>query len=240
METGATDGVYLRAVGMHVYGVSGIFEDINDIRKHSKDERILKKSLYEGQIYPWINIGSQIWMAENLRFPANRDCWTNHDIKSDTTPFGRVYSWKTARTSCPEGWHLPDDAEWLKLINYLGGSKIAGGRMKEAGIMHWQQPNTGATNVSGFSVIPAVTNESQDRMTFAGITASFRSSSPASWTFSSGRYQTRYGKMWRLFYDSESIKSGSGQGGLSVRCIRDRDSHQESVPQAYFHPFSRK
>ncbi|PID95315.1 MAG: hypothetical protein CSA95_00325 [Bacteroidetes bacterium] len=51
---------------------------------------------------------------------------------------------------CPEGWHLPSDAEWTELINFLGGSEVAGGKLKETGTTYWKSPNTGATNETAF------------------------------------------------------------------------------------------
>jgi uncharacterized protein (TIGR02145 family) len=156
-------------------------------------------------------------MAENLSYHANIGCWTYHDIQSDSTPYGRLYAWKTAKMVCPDGWHLPSDTEWSKLVKYLGGSKVAGGKMKEAGTIHWQQPNTGAKNESGFSALPSVTHDNMPNYTLVGICASFWSSTP-------GRYGVRFGG-WtrRLFFDSESIKIGSfgSVGGLSIRCIKN-------------------
>ena len=52
------------------------------------------------------------------------------------------------------GWHLPTDGELLMLSNYLGGDNIAGGKLKEAGTLHWNSPNTGATNETGFTGLP--------------------------------------------------------------------------------------
>ncbi len=54
---------------------------------------------------------------------------------------------------CPDGWHIPNNAEWDELSNYLGGSTVAGGKLKETGTTHWNSPNTGATNESGFTAI---------------------------------------------------------------------------------------
>ncbi|MCD4729268.1 MAG: T9SS type A sorting domain-containing protein, partial [Bacteroidales bacterium] len=59
------------------------------------------------------------------------------------------------RGVCPCGWHVPSDAEWKELENYLGGAFFAGGKMKETGTAHWKSPNTGATNSSGFTGLPA-------------------------------------------------------------------------------------
>lgn len=55
---------------------------------------------------------------------------------------------------CPTGWHLPSDAEWKKLTDYLGGESVAGGKLKETGTTHQKSDNTGATNESGFTALP--------------------------------------------------------------------------------------
>ena len=58
------------------------------------------------------------------------------------------------RGICPEGWHMPTKKEWQNLLDYLGGSQIAGGKLKETGTVHWKPPNTAATNETGFKALP--------------------------------------------------------------------------------------
>lgn len=88
------------------------------------------------------------------------------------TPFyktyGVLYNWIAAQNGntlsmksanliqgiCPNGWHLPSDAEWGELIDFVGGSNIAGGRLKESDTIHWIAPNFGASNDFHFSVLP--------------------------------------------------------------------------------------
>jgi len=80
----------------------------------------------------------------------------NNPANSET--YGRLYNWYTVdddRGVCPDGWHVPDDAEFTVLTDFLGGTSVAGGKMKEAGLEHWSSPNTGATNESGFTALPA-------------------------------------------------------------------------------------
>jgi len=142
----------------------------------------------DGNHYPIVKIGNQIWMTENLRvtkypngtaIPYITDSveWGNlpNDNTGDaysfynndkTIGYGALYTYAaaigddwaydnvTGQGVCPDGWHLPTDAEWAELIDYLGGSAIAGAKLKEAGTMHWSSPNTGATNESGFSALP--------------------------------------------------------------------------------------
>src|SRR5574344_2998326 len=76
--------------------------------------------------------------------------WTaamNGEASSTTNPSG-------IQGVCPAGWHLPSDAEWTELTDYLGGASVAGGKLKETGTTHWDSPNTGATNETGFTALP--------------------------------------------------------------------------------------
>ena len=132
----------------------------------------------DGNIYNTVKIGTQIWMAENLKvihlndgtgiplvtdaatwnnLPTPGYCWYNNNESTYRDTYGALYNWYTAKTGklCPSGWHIPSDAEWTILTNYLGGLSVAGGKMKEAGTAHWLSPNTGATNESGFTGLPA-------------------------------------------------------------------------------------
>jgi uncharacterized protein (TIGR02145 family) len=130
----------------------------------------------EGNIYKTITIGTQTWMAENLRTRkyrngnqitkvSNTEYWSGintgaysecyNNINYSKT-YGLLYNWYAVndiRNLTPIGWHVPTDDEWNTLINYLGGNKIAGGKLKETGTTHWASPNTGATNESGFSAL---------------------------------------------------------------------------------------
>jgi len=134
----------------------------------------------DGNVYKTITIGTQTWMAENLRTSKYRDgsaiphitdktawgdiytgayCNINNTTKLDSiATFGRLYNWYAAtdsRNIAPTGWHVPTESEWNTLIYYLGGFSVAGGKMKETGTTHWKTPNTGATNESGFTALPS-------------------------------------------------------------------------------------
>jgi uncharacterized protein (TIGR02145 family) len=118
--------------------------------------------------YKTVVIGSQTWMAENLNFTTKKGSYAFHKEEKNTETYGRLYYWETAMDKskssnavpsavqgvCPGGWHLPSDAEWGVLENYLGGAAVAGGKMKEVGNAHWVAPNTGAENSSGFTALP--------------------------------------------------------------------------------------
>jgi len=127
-----------------------------------------------------VTIGTQTWTNTNLDVVTYRDgtpipqvtdqtqwknlttgawCYFNNDSVIGAT-YGRLYNWYavagidgsgTPRILAPVGYHIPTDAEWTILTDYLGGLSIAGGKMKEVGTTHWASPNTGATNSSGFT-----------------------------------------------------------------------------------------
>jgi len=93
-------------------------------------------------------------------------CRYNNDTNSE---YGILYTWAAAMGDnavssdanpsgvqgiCPAGWHIPSDAEWTELSTYLGGEGVAGGKLKESGTVHWNSPNTGADNSSGFTALP--------------------------------------------------------------------------------------
>jgi uncharacterized protein (TIGR02145 family) len=84
----------------------------------------------------------------------------NNDA-TNNAKYGKLYNWYAVsktnngnKNLCPVGWHIPSDAEWKVLTDYLGGASMAGGKMKEEGTLNWDSPNTGATNTSLFTGIP--------------------------------------------------------------------------------------
>jgi uncharacterized protein (TIGR02145 family) len=129
----------------------------------------------DGNIYKVIRIGSQLWIQENLKttrflngdfIPNVTDgnswtalttgayCWYNNDIKNKDI-YGALYNnyiTKDPRGVCPAGWHIPNDVEWKLMENYLGGSAVAGCKLKATTL--WDPPNTCATNESGFTAVP--------------------------------------------------------------------------------------
>lgn len=132
----------------------------------------------EGNTYKTVKIGSQIWMAENLKTTSFKDgtdiplitdanawgnlttpgyCWYNNDAASFKETYGALYNCYTVSTGnlCPAGWHVPEREEWQALRDFLGDSLTGGGKLKEAGIAHWLTPNKGADNSSGFTAVGA-------------------------------------------------------------------------------------
>jgi uncharacterized protein (TIGR02145 family) len=112
----------------------------------------------DGQTYQTIVIGTQTWMAENLNYETGSS-WCYDDNADNCNVYGRLYTWETAVNACPAGWHLPTDAEWTTLADLYGGVLFGGGSLKSTGTLQagtglWEEPNTGATNESGFSCLP--------------------------------------------------------------------------------------
>ncbi len=140
----------------------------------------------DGNMYKTITIGTQVWMAENLRTTKYRNgetiqnvtdntqwlgltsgayCWFNNS-DADKATYGALYNWYAAadsRSIAPSGWHIPSNNEWLTLLDYLGGENIAGGKMKETGSSHWTNPNNAATNQSGFTALGVGERDGIDR-----------------------------------------------------------------------------
>jgi uncharacterized protein (TIGR02145 family) len=182
---------------------------------------------FEGKVYQTVTIGSQLWMAENLStaklndgteielVTSDNDRWSRMETPGYTIYRNEVLYNGSAVSSgklAPKGWHVPTDEEWTTLITYLGGEEVAGGKMKESGTTHWMDPNTGASNSSGFSA----------------IAAGFRNGS--GWFYYSGVYGYWWcstGDAWGLYYInlssySEAVVRGSNSNsGFSVRCVKD-------------------
>jgi len=198
----------------------------------------------EGNVYEVVKIGTQVWMAENLKSsnyrngdPIGTTTPARLDISAESTPkyqwsyegdeakvaiYGRIYTWYAANDSrnvCPSGWHVPTDAEFRSLENNYGGEFLAGGKLKEAGLTHWESPNYAADNSSSFSGLPAGlhwNNYLRPEEIFQGIgqIGSFWSS-----TSSASTLAWSHG----LIYTNASIyiMSSDKKVGYSVRCIKD-------------------
>jgi len=193
----------------------------------------------DGNVYKTITIGTQVWMAENLKTnkyldgdlietttPVTLDIendtipkyqWANGGNENNVATYGRLYTWYTVsdnRNICPTGWHVPSDAEWTTLTTYLGGEKVAGGKLKEAGTTHWTTPNTGATNESGFTALPSG---------YRDYNGSFALVTKDGYWWSSTE-SSIYLAYYRSMYNNTNFVSRNDtdkQSGYSVRCLRD-------------------
>jgi uncharacterized protein (TIGR02145 family) len=194
----------------------------------------------DGNTYKTITIGTQTWMAENLRTTKYRNnevipnvtdatawgnassgayCNFNNTKNIDTIAiYGRLYNWFAvgdSRNIAPVGWHVPTDAEWTMLTDYLGGWSDAGGKLKETGITHWRTPNTGATNESGFTAISA------DSRNSVGFFYNDWDQSITLWS-STKRNLTDAWKIDMSWETTEVWRSSAYfSDGYAVRCVKD-------------------
>lgn len=191
----------------------------------------------DGNMYSVVQIGTQLWMAENLKSVKYRNsdpiekvtddikwrilttaayCNFNNDINY-TYVFGRLYNWyavNDSRNIAPMGWHIPSDAEWTTLTNFLGGISIAGGKLKEIGIDHWKSPNVGATDETGFAALAGGMRDGNSRYEDFGLYGHWWSSTQSDANNAWGR---------GIYYNYGDL-GGSSFGktlGYSIRCIKD-------------------
>jgi uncharacterized protein (TIGR02145 family) len=194
---------------------------------------------FDGHQYASIILGNgQEWLAENLKTTAyaNGDpipnvtpnaqwsaltngAWSyyNNDSKL-VNPYGRLYNWYTVsdpRNVCPNGWHVPTDAEWEALSKYLGGEDFAGGKLKGKGTQYWTSPNMDASNDSGFTGLPGGIRYQ------AGF---FVAMSDEGYWWSATANGTTLAMFRGLNFNNASfVKYDSGEkaDGLSVRCMKN-------------------
>src|SRR5690554_5745112 len=177
----------------------------------------------DGKVYQTVTIGNQEWMAENLAYePSSGNYWAYDNNNSNVETYGYLYDWETACDVCPDGWHLPTDAEWTELTDYLGEN--AGGKLKatgtiEAGTGLWYDPNTGATNETGFTALPG--GYRYGYATFGGV-----GSTGYWWSATEGDASTAWHRSMSygsMSYGSSNVYryDASKELGFSVRCLRD-------------------
>ncbi|MBL0174984.1 MAG: T9SS type A sorting domain-containing protein [Ignavibacteria bacterium] len=190
----------------------------------------------DGNVYHTVTIGTQVWMVENLKttrcndgniIPMRSDsaawmnstsaayCWYNNN-PTNKDVYGALYNWHAVATGtlAPAGWHVPTDADWTTLTDYLGGLIVAGGAMKETGTVHWSSPNTGADNSSGFTALPG--GNRTGGAFFSGMKAygNYWSSTANGSTLAWHRYLAS----WKADVSRNTHYKTSG---LSVRCVKD-------------------
>ncbi|MEN8228114.1 MAG: FISUMP domain-containing protein [Bacteroidota bacterium] len=192
----------------------------------------------DGQEYSAVRIGDQVWMAENLNYYTPSGSWYyDNDSITYAATYGRLYDFSAARNFCPSGWHLPGDSEWWEMIETLGGDSIAGRKLKEKGDAHWISPNSDATNLSGFTALPAG-YFFDDTFFSLGEETNYWSS----------RVIWEMGNTFKLTYNSSEITQKRfyyEDESASVRCIKDQvyevadfgDSLTLSITQIGTYPF---
>jgi uncharacterized protein (TIGR02145 family) len=192
----------------------------------------------DGNEYDTVVIGTQVWMAENLKttkynngvsIPLVTDntqwasttsaafCWYDNDPGYKDS-YGALYNWWAVKVFflCPVGWHVPSKEEWTILIDYLGGEYMAGGKLKEYGFTNWLSPNEGASNETGFTALPGgrryFGDGSYESIRYRGY-----------WWTSSSTNDERFAWDVRMNNIGDDVVIGSFKKptGYSVRCIKD-------------------
>jgi uncharacterized protein (TIGR02145 family) len=192
----------------------------------------------DGNVYKTVTIGSQTWMAENLRTTKYNDgtsipnvtfaiewrvlttgayCnYINTTSNDSIATYGRLYNWYAVNTGklAPKGWHVPTNDEWITLTTYIGGTSVAGGKLKEIGTTHWISPNTGATNETGFTALPG---------SYCYYNGTFGSFGDFGNWWSANEDNSQYA--WGYYMDCNrcSIVSFNfnKEDGFSIRCVKD-------------------
>jgi uncharacterized protein (TIGR02145 family) len=191
----------------------------------------------DGNVYDTVHIGTQIWLKQNLKVTRYRNGDTILNVRDNTewqykitgaccdynnnatysSTYGKIYNFYAiidSRNIAPYGWHVPSDAEWMTLINYLGGDNIAADKLKETGSAHWTAPNTGASNESGFTALPGGNRNYNGG--FADI------ENFGYWWSATLRYS--YSAWFQGIYCGSATVHRDAypmSGGLSIRCIKD-------------------
>jgi uncharacterized protein (TIGR02145 family) len=169
--------------------------------------------IYEGKTYRTVVIGTHTWMAENLNYNASGSvCYNNNNANCNT--YGRLYDWNTALTICPSGWHLPTDAEWTVLTDYIGGSSTAGTNLKAASGWNTGSGYRPGTDSFGFAALPGGYGYSDGYFDGAGNYGNW-------WSASESGANIAY--IRTMYYNYEVVgTNSSGMAVLfSVRCLQD-------------------
>jgi uncharacterized protein (TIGR02145 family) len=186
-----------------------------------------------------VKIGDQEWQMKNLDVDRFRNgdpiphaitdeewkaagergepawCYDDNDAENGKI-YGKLYNWyavNDVRGLAPEGWHIPTDGEWTTLTNHLGGEDIAGGKMKATGTVYWNSPNEGATNESGFSVLPGSSRDSGGSFNIGSFAVFWSATESGNYAWHRNLFSSS-GDVYRAGYGYKS-------SGASVRCLRD-------------------
>jgi uncharacterized protein (TIGR02145 family) len=161
--------------------------------------------------YKWVKIGQQYWMAENLNYSASGSkCYSNSD--ANCTTYGRLYTWETAKTACPSGWHLPSNAEWTTLENFAGGS--GGTKLKATGGWSTGSGYIAGTDDYGFSALPGGDGVSDGSFRYVGNSGHW---------WSATEHSAANAWSLHMYYDyADVLRDYLDEARLySVRCVQD-------------------
>ena len=185
---------------------------------------------------PEVTIGTQTWTASNLNVTTYRNgdiipevtdpveweslttgawCHYNNDPANEAV-YGKLYNWHAVndpRGLAPAGWHVPTDAEWTVLTDYLGGESVAGGKLKEAGTTHWIAPNTDAINNYDFTALPGGYRANDGGYDGIGVNGGW-------WSSSENGTDNAWGRGLSYYYGDAYRVNGYKEDGFSVRLVK--------------------
>jgi uncharacterized protein (TIGR02145 family) len=164
----------------------------------------------DGKTYRLVQIGKQMWMAENLNYNASGSkCYDNKPANCDK--YGRLYDWETAKKACLKGWHLPSDKEWQELVNFAGGDKVAGKKLKAKS--GWNSNGNGSDDY-GFVALPGGYGGSGGLFGSVGYYGEW-------WSATEYRALSAYYRY--MLYNDESVSRNRNYKNalFSVRCLQD-------------------
>ena len=178
--------------------LSMLFIACEDNGKNKKDD------------YKTVNIGNQVWMAENLNVKTeNSYCYNDNEL--NCAKYGRLYEWDAAKKACPSGWHMPSKEEFKTLVATVGGPKVAGKSLKsESG---WNNKGNGA-NAYFFSALSA-----GDRLT--GGSDSGEGDYADFWTSTEKNGDDAYVMHLHYIADNASLVAVNKKNGFSIRCLKN-------------------
>jgi len=198
----------------------------------------------DGNEYKTITIGTQVWMAENLKTTKYNDgtdiplvtddkqwqkyepafCWYNNDEAENKNKYGALYNWYVVNTNklCPNGWHVTSSDELRSLVIFSAMDTITGGKLKETGTVHWRIPNKGATNETGFTALPGGLRQYSGEFIYLGEQGTL-------WI--SSEENNYIGRGWILTFDDSRVNPNwpSKRDGLSVRCLKNYSEEEINV-----------
>ena len=225
---------YFRAYGTNSKGTTYG----NELSFTTQDPSETSVTDIDGNVYAVVTIGTQTWMKENLKVTHYRNgdpiptglsvaAWGAatsgaytfyNDDADNNTVYGNLYNWFAAidyRNIAPQGWHLPTVDERSLLYYTAGGLDVGGGELKEAGLTHWNDPNLGATNNTGFTALPGGLRRPTGEYLMMGAAGYW-------WTKTDypGYDDVEFLGLFTNSAEADQI-SDVKENGLSIRCIKD-------------------
>jgi uncharacterized protein (TIGR02145 family) len=198
----------------------------------------------DGNTYKTIQIGSQTWMAENLKTTKYNDgtsinlagisgkwsadkvaacCWLNNDEVNFKDTFGALYNWYAVNTGklCPIGWHVPSNSEFDALAIFLGGPLNLAEKIMETGNYHWMNVSSSTTNESGFTALPGGYRSFNGQYMPVSKDGYWIAGEAYWWTSTEAYDQGAF--YWVIYNNSNSVlmEGWFKAHGLSVRCLKD-------------------